>query len=102
MSTAMTMTMAAAGATSPMRMTSLATSLPSSPCCPKCGFDLAPPPSTTAADADAETGALADAQRQIDALQAQVRLLNEKAAAAVDRWADYEDELARLRAAVAS
>lgn len=40
-----------------------------------------------------------EAQRQIQDLQAQVRLLNQKAAAAVDRWADYEDELSRLRAA---
>lgn len=28
-----------------------------------------------------------------------MRLLNQKATAAVDRWADYEDELSRLRAA---
>ncbi|PSR76639.1 hypothetical protein BD289DRAFT_335963, partial [Coniella lustricola] len=37
------------------------------------------------------------AQRQIDDLQAQIRLLNDKATAAVDRWADYEDELTDLR-----
>ncbi|EHL03668.1 putative Rab guanine nucleotide exchange factor SEC2 [Glarea lozoyensis 74030] len=39
----------------------------------------------------------AEAQRQIEDLQAQVRLLNEKATAAVDRWADYEDEIQQLR-----
>lgn len=81
----MTMTMAPAGA-----------SPGSLPCCPKCGFDLAlglPP-------LDGTQAALLEAQKQIEDLQAQVRLLNQKAAAAVDRWADYEDELARLRAAV--
>jgi chromosome segregation ATPase len=57
-------------------------------CCPNCGFNL---PSEEAQPA------LLQAQRQIDDLQSQVRLLNEKASAAVDRWADYEDELARLR-----
>ncbi|KAK7953370.1 ribosomal protein L32 [Apiospora saccharicola] len=39
------------------------------------------------------------AQKQIADLEAQVHLLNKKATAAVDRWADYEDELSRLRAA---
>ncbi|GJC81867.1 sporulation-specific protein 13 [Colletotrichum liriopes] len=43
--------------------------------------------------------ALLDAQSRIADLEAQVRLLNQKAAAAVDRWADYEDELTRLRIA---
>lgn len=57
--------------------------------CPKCGFNQ-PLDSNPSA-------VLQDAQRQISDLQAQVRLLNEKASAAVDRWADYEDELARLR-----
>ncbi|KAH6627007.1 putative exosome 3 [Chaetomium sp. MPI-SDFR-AT-0129] len=59
--------------------------------CPGCGLqvDLAPFGNTQAA--------LLDAQKQISDLQAQVRLLNQKATAAVDRWADYEDELARLR-----
>jgi DNA repair exonuclease SbcCD ATPase subunit len=61
-------------------------------CCAKCGFDL------TLQLSDATQAALLDAQRQIKDLQAQVRLLNQKATAAVDRWADYEDELARLRA----
>ncbi|KAB5575818.1 hypothetical protein GE09DRAFT_1184744 [Coniochaeta sp. 2T2.1] len=54
----------------------------SQPCCPNCGTALP---------------LLLQAQRQISDLQSQVRLLNEKASAAVDRWADYEDELARLR-----
>lgn len=39
-----------------------------------------------------------DAQKQIEDLRAQVRLLNQKASAAVDKWADYEDEIHRLRA----
>lgn len=56
-------------------------------CCPNCGSSLP---------------LLEQAQRQIDDLQSQVRLLNEKASAAVDRWADYEDELSRLRSALDS
>jgi DNA repair exonuclease SbcCD ATPase subunit len=73
--------------------------------CPKCGFDL-----------PTHTSPALDAQRQIDDLQAQVRLLNQKATAAgnnhslpsihtpaktlhsVDKWADYEDEIQQLRA----
>ncbi|KAK1760829.1 putative ribosomal protein l32 protein [Echria macrotheca] len=62
-------------------------------CCPQCGFDIGLPPL-----ADDTQAALLDAQQQIADLQAQVRLLNEKASAAVDRWADYEDEVAKLRA----
>lgn len=63
-----------------------------SDCCPQCGFK---PPFPSPSD-DAQASLLA-AQNQIAALEAQVRLLNEKASAAVDRWADYEDELAKLR-----
>lgn len=68
------------------------------PCCPNCGTDLsltftgAAPP-----DPDATLRA---AQAQIDDMQAQIRLLNAKATAAVDRWADYEDELSQLRKAL--
>ncbi|KUJ22143.1 uncharacterized protein LY89DRAFT_554996, partial [Mollisia scopiformis] len=40
----------------------------------------------------------AEAQRQIEDLQAQVRLLTQKATAAVDKWADYEDEIQQLKA----
>ncbi|KAI1635757.1 hypothetical protein F4809DRAFT_663728 [Biscogniauxia mediterranea] len=61
-------------------------------CCPNCGLSLP-------ADFAESHSALLQARKQIDDLQAQVRLLNQKAAAAVDRWADYEDELSRLRAA---
>jgi hypothetical protein len=64
---------------------------PRASCCPNCGFDL-----PISAQEESQS-ALVQAQHQIDDLQAQVRLLNEKASAAVDRWADYEDELARLR-----
>lgn len=64
------------------------------PCCPNCGTDLslllATPPDEAAV-------ALRAAQREVDDMQAQIRLLNAKATAAVDRWADYEDELAKLR-----
>ncbi|KAI6782445.1 uncharacterized protein J7T54_001302 [Emericellopsis cladophorae] len=41
---------------------------------------------------------LAQAQARIADLEAQVRHLNQKAAAAVNRWAGYEEELQRLRA----
>lgn len=73
--------------------------LSTAPCCPKCGNDISLnlPPDMLNAPQDATGTALAAAQRQIEDLQAQVRLLNQKATAAVDRWADYEDELARLR-----
>ncbi|KAI1821993.1 hypothetical protein F4861DRAFT_424651 [Xylaria intraflava] len=71
------------------------TSNNSEQCCPNCGVTLPTPPSDPHA-------ALLQAQRQIEDLQGQVRLLNQKAAAAIDRWADYEDELSRLRAASTS
>lgn len=70
------------------------------PCCPNCGTDLSltfvgspdgeQPPNDSAIP-------LRAAQKQIDDMQAQIRLLNAKATAAVDRWADYEDELTKLR-----
>ncbi|KAI1178442.1 hypothetical protein F4777DRAFT_96376 [Nemania sp. FL0916] len=84
-----------------MPMTHPSTTTPPEPaavvehCCPSCGHSLP-------AASDLHTTALLQAQRQIEDLQAQVRLLNQKAAAAVDRWADYEDELSRLRAASTS
>ncbi|KIW64301.1 hypothetical protein PV04_09246 [Phialophora macrospora] len=57
--------------------------------CPQCGYHIAPlsDPSTEAAEAT----------RRIRDLEAQVRLLNSKAAAAVDKLADYEDEIRYLR-----
>lgn len=64
-----------------------------SPCCPHCGNAL---PFLSVSDPHT---ALLEAQKQIADLEAQVHLLNKKATAAVDRWADYEDELSRLRAA---
>lgn len=66
------------------------------PCCPNCGHDLSltiSPPR----DLDEQARALRDAKIQIGDLQTQIRLLNAKATAAVDRWADYEDELHKLR-----
>ncbi|GAW18906.1 hypothetical protein ANO14919_083890 [Xylariales sp. No.14919] len=94
MSTTMTMTLPP---TTTATATTTATTLSAGnePCCPNCGLSLPPPFS------DPHT-ALLQAQRQIDDLQGQVRLLNQKATAAVDRWADYEDELSRLRAASTS
>merc|ERR1711964_421249 len=55
--------------------------------CPNCGIGL-PDHSAIAVDA----------QKQIEDLQAQVRLLTQKATNAVDRWADYEDEIQELKA----
>ncbi|KAI0852387.1 hypothetical protein F5Y00DRAFT_194770 [Daldinia vernicosa] len=74
-----------------MTATSTSTSTTTTSCCPNCGLSL--PPASEAQIA------LLQAQKQIEDLEAQVRLLNQKATAAVDRWADYEDELSRLRAA---
>ncbi|KAM3549951.1 hypothetical protein MY1884_008489 [Beauveria asiatica] len=56
--------------------------------CPSCGSDvpLPPPPEDLAA-----------AQARIAELEGEVRALNDKAAMAVNRWAEYEVELARLR-----
>ncbi|CAM1508321.1 Fc.00g051690.m01.CDS01 [Cosmosporella sp. VM-42] len=79
MSATMVMTMAPAETTS-------------AACCPSCGYNL-PPFDTTHAE-------LLQAQARIADLETQVRLLNQKATAAVDRWADYEDELTRLRGQV--
>ncbi|KAK0727241.1 hypothetical protein B0T26DRAFT_600156, partial [Lasiosphaeria miniovina] len=61
--------------------------------CPQCGCDLR----VLAQPVDETQAALLVAQKHISDLEAQVRLLNQKASAAVDRWADYEDELAKLR-----
>ncbi|PQE15724.1 ribosomal L32 protein [Rutstroemia sp. NJR-2017a BBW] len=62
--------------------------------CPNCGLGVAQSHSQ-----------IAEAQKQIEELQAQVKLLTEKATAAVttispvDKWADYEDEIQRLKKA---
>ena len=57
--------------------------------CPQCGYHLP-------ALSDPSTEA-AEATRRIRDLEAQVRLLNSKAAAAVDKLADYEDEIRYLK-----
>ncbi|CAH0024255.1 unnamed protein product [Clonostachys rhizophaga] len=62
------------------------TSLPS---CPNCGDSL-PSPEETQAE-------LSQAQARIAELEAQIRTLNEKASAAAERWAGYEEELTKLR-----
>lgn len=63
--------------------------------CPQCGYHLPHPISSDPA-ADAS-----EANRRIRDLEAQVKLLNSKAAAAVDKLADYEDEIQTLRDAYA-
>ncbi|MCJ1267526.1 hypothetical protein MMC22_007411 [Lobaria immixta] len=55
--------------------------------CDKCGADLS----------HAHPGVAADAQRRIEELEAQVKILTGKATAAVDKLADYEDELRLLK-----
>ncbi|KND93577.1 hypothetical protein TOPH_01689 [Tolypocladium ophioglossoides CBS 100239] len=67
-------------------------------CCPGCGRDRDLPP-TAMKQTQAE---LLVAQARIQELEAQVRQLNQKAAAAVDRWAEYEAELSKLRGAQAA
>ena len=83
--------------------------------CPQCGSAVdipapypvdipAPYPAasaSTSASGDAEA-LLQQAREQINALQSQVSHLDQKAAAAIDRWADYEDELALLRRQLAA
>ncbi|KAL7949000.1 hypothetical protein V8C42DRAFT_342020 [Trichoderma barbatum] len=69
---------------------------PSPSCCPSCGFVIPPqhdePPSMQ----------LLDAQARIAELETHVFQLNQKATAAVDRWAEYEAELSKLRAKLSS
>ncbi|KAK3995095.1 putative ribosomal protein l32 protein [Cladorrhinum sp. PSN332] len=92
--TTTTMAVAAAAAEQPggaLTADAPTTSQPQSPCCPQCGFDL------SLSSFEQTQVSLLAAQKQITDLQAQVKLLNEKATAAVDRWADYEDELSKLR-----
>ncbi|CAK7240231.1 MAG: hypothetical protein STHCBS139747_001669 [Sporothrix thermara] len=62
--------------------------------CPQCGTAV---PLTGEADA-----LLRQARQQIQALEAQIVLLDQKAATAIDRWADYEDELMVLRKKLAN
>ena len=60
---------------------------PSQNACPHCGNHLTLSP---------HASSVSEAQHRIQDLEAQVKLLNAKAAAAVDRLADYEDELRTL------
>ncbi|KAF2873811.1 hypothetical protein BDV95DRAFT_489009 [Massariosphaeria phaeospora] len=53
--------------------------------CPKCGTNVSLSP---------EAG---DAQRRVRELEAQVQILTDKATAAVDRCADYEDQLRSIK-----
>ncbi|KAI9795747.1 MAG: hypothetical protein M1833_006840 [Piccolia ochrophora] len=75
--------------------------------CPNCGVHLPSPspsplsrthssPPNGAGDTTA-TDTPQDAQRRIAELEAQVKILTGKATAAVDKLADYEDELRRLK-----
>jgi exosome complex component CSL4 len=76
-----------------MTMAAPTLSADSTPCCPGCGYSL---------PLDHTQVQLLEAQARIEDLENQVRLLNEKATAAVDRWADYEDEISSLRAQLPS
>ena len=61
--------------------------------CPSCGLDIPPlPPADSSTPKD-----LAAAQSRIAELENEVRVLNDKAAMAMNRWAEYEAELTRLR-----
>ncbi|PHH65009.1 hypothetical protein CDD81_3646 [Ophiocordyceps australis] len=80
MSTAATLTM--------MSTTQTITSAPS---CPGCGITLGH------SAIDDTQAALLIAQARIEQLEDQVRQLNDKASAAVSRWAEYEAELGKLR-----
>ncbi|PKS10792.1 hypothetical protein jhhlp_002549 [Lomentospora prolificans] len=91
-------------------------------CCPNCGFILPSPasnpgsPATVTAAADlpqqqqqqqqqhptAAELELAKAQQHIADLESQIKQLNEKATAAIYRWADYENELSQLRGSLQS
>lgn len=62
--------------------------------CPSCGYGLPPDPSR---DDSSQPQDLASAQARIAELEKEVRILNEKTAMAVNRWAEYEVELVRLR-----
>ncbi|CAH0053283.1 unnamed protein product [Clonostachys solani] len=65
------------------------TTTTSLPCCPNCGDSL-PSPEETQAE-------LSQAQARIAELETQIRTLNEKASAAAERWAGYEEQLTKLR-----
>ncbi|UKZ70247.1 uncharacterized protein TrAtP1_011240 [Trichoderma atroviride] len=69
---------------------------PSPSCCPNCAFVIPPH------DAEPPSTQLLEAQARIAELETHVFQLNQKATAAVDRWADYEAELTRLRAMLPS
>lgn len=69
---------------------------PSPSCCPSCGVVIPPH------DAEPPSTQLLEAQARIAELEIQVFQLNQKATAAVDRWADYEAELSKLRAMLPS
>ncbi|KAK2595791.1 hypothetical protein QQS21_006554 [Conoideocrella luteorostrata] len=62
-------------------------------CCPSCGVVTTPQQRSNSQDD------LLQAQARIAELETQVTQLNEKAAAAVSRWAEYEAELHKLRSA---
>ncbi len=74
--------------------------------CPQCGcvVEVAHAHGSAAAapGGTADAALLRQAREQIQSLESQVTLLDQKAAAAIDRWADYEDELAQLRRQLAA
>ncbi|GJN75289.1 exosome 3'-_5 exonuclease subunit ski4 [Purpureocillium lilacinum] len=66
-------------------------------CCPSCGFDIGAGNSSSSTSDAAQQEDLLAAQARIQELESHVRQLNQKATAAVERWAGYEAELAKLR-----
>ncbi|KAI9765742.1 MAG: hypothetical protein M1840_007176 [Geoglossum simile] len=73
--------------TSVATLPSLPTVTASASTCPNCGHKVSQP----------HQDIPVDAQRRIEELEAQVKILTTKATAAVDKLADYEDELQRLK-----
>lgn len=93
MSSTVVLTMADTSPKSHLKTATTLSTSSASTCCPSCGD------TTIDGSGSNPSDELLKAQSRIADLETQVRLLNSKATAAVDRWADYEDELQRLRAA---
>ncbi|KAH0548297.1 hypothetical protein GP486_008004 [Trichoglossum hirsutum] len=73
--------------TSITTLSSLSAAQTAASTCPNCGVKLS----------HSHQDIPEDAQRRIEELEAQVKILTTKATAAVDKLADYEDELQRLK-----
>lgn len=90
--TTTTLTMATSATAQPRTLPSSTVTLSS--CCPGCGYGL---DLGTSSVKEKNSPGLLQAQARIAELEAQVTQLNEKAAEAVARWAEYEAELHKLR-----